>query len=74
MQASDHSELVRLKSKERLSDSLDRAELIEQRVCVACRTSRSLSGLIHCQNCGARLARADWKAFAGFLAEVRRSI
>ena len=65
-------ELTRPKAKARLSESLDRAELLAAGVCVACRTSPALKNCPHCHTCYMRLNRADVRAFTGFFAELRR--
>lgn len=74
MQSPDLAELLRAKTKARLSESTNREELIDQGVCVACRTNAAIATLrlVHCENCHRRLAAADHKAFAGFWREAAR--
>ena len=66
------NDLTTPKTKALLSKSTNRQELIDQRVCVACRTFPALSSSVHCASCNQRIGNADWKAFAGYLGEVER--
>jgi hypothetical protein len=74
MQTIDDSELVRPKSKGLLSNSLDRATLIEAKVCVACRSFRAVENEVHCKHCKVQFWAADNKAFKGYSQEVKHLV
>ena len=74
MQPDDLSELLRPKSKNLLSESLDREELVRLNICVCCRKNRAIDQCVHCRPCSMRLGLADIRAFSGYFAELNRLV